>query len=444
MPPETGKVVSLFKAMSSLVARASLANRLGKTFGGDRDIYLSLGYKKTLEFDDYNERYRRGGIAGRIVDAPAAITWRNEPSLVEIGSTGEITKFEQAWVDLATRLQLYHFLERADKVSGIGRYGVLLIGVRGGRALEEPLVGELTPEDIIFLAPYSEDNATIRQFETDASNPRFGLPLMYDLKLSTGLEGFTASNNMVKVHHSRLIHIAEALVEDDIFGIPRLHRVWNYLDDLDKIMGGSAEGVWQTVNRGIQFDVDKDMELEGDDIIAFEDEIEDYMHGHKRYMRTKGITANVLGSEIPDPRGPFQVVSSLISGVTGMPQRILFGSERGQLASSLDERNWNSRIKERQGKFAETKMIRPMVDKFIQLGVLPEVKYNIKWPDLNTMSMREVADVAARMGQAIRNISVAMATEGEPLISAAEVRRLWLGLPDEIDGGETSNVISKA
>ena len=89
-------------------------------------------------------------------------------------------------------------------------------------------------------------------------------------------------------------------------------------------------------------------------------------------------------------------------------------------------------------------MIRPLVDKFIQLGVLSEVKYNIKWPDLNTMSMREVADVAARMGQAIRNIASAMAEEGTPLVSAAEVRRLWLGLPDKIDAGETSDVISKA
>ena len=44
---QPNKVVSIFRAMSTLVARASLANRLGKTFGGDRDIYLSLGYKKT-------------------------------------------------------------------------------------------------------------------------------------------------------------------------------------------------------------------------------------------------------------------------------------------------------------------------------------------------------------------------------------------------------------
>ena len=58
-----------------------------------------------------------------------------------------------------------------------------------------------------------------------------------------------------------------------------MEPVWNYLDDLDKIMGGSSEAVWRTVDRGIQFDIDKDADLTSEDEDDFEDEIDEYIHG---------------------------------------------------------------------------------------------------------------------------------------------------------------------
>ena len=32
---------------------------------------------------------------------------------------------------MATRLNLYHYFERADKLAGIGQYSVVMIGVKG-------------------------------------------------------------------------------------------------------------------------------------------------------------------------------------------------------------------------------------------------------------------------------------------------------------------------
>ncbi len=399
-------VISLekFKTFATgLFQRAKLAAMVGKTFLGNRDLYAELGYKRTLEFSDYSERYVRGGIASKVVDAFASATWRNTPTILS-----ENKKFIKDFETLAERIKLYHYLDRIDRLAGIGQYGVLLIGTRGAGDLSAPLAHVSSPDDILFLAPFTQGNADIITLEDSTSNSRFAMPKEYRLNMIRDTDNLVVKNfptGQIKVHHSRILHVADGLTEDDIFGTPRMQKVWNYLDDLDKISGASAEGVWQTVNRGIQFDLDKDMDMDEDDEAAFSDEIAEYFHTQKKYFKTKGITANVLGSSIADPRGPFNVVISLISGTTGIPQRVLLGSERGELASSQDERNFNGRVKERQTTFATPLMIRPIIDTFIEIGALPKVEYKVFWPDPSTLTEKEMSDVAARTAQSVRNVS---------------------------------------
>ena len=43
------------------------------------------------------------------------------------------------------------------------------------------------------------------------------------------------------VHASRVLHVAEDCLDDDVYGIPRLKPVFDRLDDLLKVVGGSAE-----------------------------------------------------------------------------------------------------------------------------------------------------------------------------------------------------------
>ena len=89
------KVVNLdaVRRFSALVSRSLLGALAGKTYGGDRDLYKQLGYKRFLDYDDFLQRYERGGIARRIVDASPATTWRAPPSL-----SGGV-RFQKAWTD---------------------------------------------------------------------------------------------------------------------------------------------------------------------------------------------------------------------------------------------------------------------------------------------------------------------------------------------------------
>jgi hypothetical protein len=403
---------------------------IGKTFGGDRDIYQALGYSRSVKMKEIKERYNRNGIASRVVSAPAVATWANAPTISDDENPDNVTPFEETWERLSTRLKVCQYMQRVDKLAAMGTYSILLIGTKGSLSSEAKRVGV---DGVLYLAAYANDKVSIKDFENNPTNERFGLPTKYEIDIGElGKDGKRNANKQ-DVHWSRVIHVADDVIEDDLTGSPMLLKVWNYLDDLEKIVGGAGEAVWRLVDMGIQFDVDKDMELTPEDETALTDEIKDYLHGYQRYLRTKGITANPLGSEAPDPSGAFNAVISLIAGTTGIPQRILLGSERGQLASSQDRSSWSERINERRKNFAEPVILFPFIDRLISWGALPtpkDEKYMTVWPDLMTLTEIERANVARQTAVSIDRIG----RQEFPVISVQEFRTHYLGLPAEISG----------
>lgn len=418
---------------TALISRALLALRAGLQFGGKRDLYEVYGYRLQLNFNDHFAKYCRQDIASRIVDAPAQATWRNAPEI--IGANG----FDTKWTDLVKKQKLWHYLERVDRLAGIGRYSVMLVGFDDGAPLDTP-VG--TAQEVIFLQPFSEPSAAIRTFEPDSNNPRFNMPQMYELNMvdpsSTIDPGIlarstVAKSNRIDVHHSRILHVAESVLEDNILGIPRLSKVFNLLEDLAKIVGGSAETFWLTASRGIQADIDKDMDLSTDDAKALSDEIEEWHHQLRRFVKTRGVKMNVLGSDVPNPSGPFDVIISLISGSTGIPRRILLGSEAGQLASEQDRANWAERIDERRGSFAQPIILEPFIDLLNKAGVLPQPadEVEFEWPSAYHLSPLEKAMTSAQSARSVANLSKQGTKTAPMLITTVEEAREIVGLPAE-------------
>ena len=190
---------SNLRILTQLLDRAILSAKLGQQFGGARDTYSVLGYKKALTFSDFYQRYRRQNIARRIVTAPPAATWRHTPILKEDENPDQDTQFEAAWKSLERRLRVTAALEQVDRLAGIGRYGVLLIGVRGEGDLAVPLRrGSLSnPEQVIFLRAYTEASADIKMFITDPQDERFGQVSTYEITTgnqseTSGVSSFTA------------------------------------------------------------------------------------------------------------------------------------------------------------------------------------------------------------------------------------------------------------
>jgi hypothetical protein len=432
-------------AVSDALSRQLLAHRAGITHGGERNMWKVLGYQDEIKFKDYYRRYRRQDISKTIVDAPAQTTWRRPPRVFEPGTedekqaAGQKGNFETAFEDLAKRLRLWHYMERVDRLAGIGNYAVMLIGSQKGTDLEAPLSedGISGADDIQFLSVFRQENADIDSLESDPTEPRFGLPAMYEIQFgvakSAGGSGIGRSKR--KVHHSRILHVADDLLEDDVNGTPRLEDVWNLLDDLLKIGGGSAEMFWNMVGGIWHLNIKGDVDVDPADLKLLDEKVQEAIQsGIRRFVQTREAELTMVGGDTPDPRGVFFVIKSLISAAKQIPQRILFGAEAGELASSMDEKNWLGRIRERQESFAEPQMLRPFVDRLQVVGALPEAKeYEVDWPPLSELDEKDLAEVMKAKADAWKALAEALVL-GVPA-SIEEAREQVLALDPNLPEG---------
>lgn len=421
-----------------LLDRIQFMRQAGITFGGARDEYEILGYDRIITNRQYRDEYARGGIAGRLVDALPNATWRGSMELIEDEDPKTDTDFEKAWKALDMQLKVQAKLQRADKLAGLSTYSVMLIGAAGN--LEEELPHG-RPGGLLYLTPFSGgggpggshrsrmaaddfSDATIFEFEVDPLNPRFGLPRSYQLRRTDVSSPYLQR----PVHWSRILHIAENVLDDEVYGQPTLERVWNLLIDLRKITGGGAEAFWLRANQGLHLDIDKDMKLEDAKatLTALKDQSELYKHQQTRWLRTKGVAVSTLGSDVANFQQPADAIITQIAGSRGMPKRILTGSEMGELASSQDRDNWKDQINGRQTGYVGPFIVRPLVDRLIRYGYLPTPAkgpeaYEVRWPHIQTLTEAEKAEGAAKWASVNSTSNAIVFTEDE-------IRDKWYGM----------------
>lgn len=402
---------------NSLSRRADIMAKAGTTFGGDRKVYQVFGWNVAPDYDTYDHLYRRNGLAKRVVKAYPKATWRLGPELNDGDGSSE-TLFQKAWKELNQKRRIFHYLERADRLATLGRYAILFVGWNDGSDYErlvEPVgavKGSTPQERLLYLRPYSERDTDVLTWEDDPQNERFGKPKIYQVQLQSPSLGPTIGiNRTVQVHWTRIMHLAEDVLESDLEGDPCLEAGLNLILDLEKTLGAAAEAFFQQWPPGITMTSQKDnMGGSTINIEDFQEEgvgkkaIEDFIHGVKRWMVMNGIDINTIKPELGDPTKVVDPILDLLAGATGIPKRILIGSERGELASSQDETAWNERIAERRHDWAEPTVLRPFIEDLIAKGALPEPQggeYEVEWPENASLSEDIRSQIAERKSNAI-------------------------------------------
>lgn len=400
------------------VSRLTMARVLqGQTaYEGDRDYYQVLGYPTSIDIGDYVKRYERQDIASRIVDLPAIDSFKEPPKLSE--ADVEETPFVQEFNRLDARLKVWNTLTRADRLSGIGRFGIILIGFKDGRTLAEPVDADKIggEKSILYLRPLSEVFVEVKDTNKDPQSSRFGQPETYSVTLGDNMGSRV-------VHWSRVIHLAENKLDNEVFGIPRLRPVFNLLDDKMKAGGGTAEATWLNMRPGTVVSPKEDYSLEDTDdaLNAWLAEVDRYAHDPLRFLRLEGMEAKQIGtSEVADPTGIHDVIIEDIAATIGMPQRILRGSAGGELsASKEDTRQWAGTIASRQKNYAEPEIVRPFIDRLVGLGAFPTPAggpgaYNIgtlqpdgsyAWPSIIELDETEKAAATRDQAAAAKNLA---------------------------------------
>src|SRR6266403_3552088 len=141
--------------MGQVVNAQSLFNRVrmwmaGLQFSGKRDLYEVFGYKRQLTHQDYVAVYYRQGVAKRVIDAPVLGLWADPPQLV-----ADNIEFNDAWEALVSDQGLFNKVMRLDKLAGLGRFAVMVIGFDDGGKLDTP-VRPGKASSVLYMQPYHE------------------------------------------------------------------------------------------------------------------------------------------------------------------------------------------------------------------------------------------------------------------------------------------------
>jgi hypothetical protein len=141
---------------------------------------------------------------------------------------------------------------------------------------------------------------------------------------------------------------------------------------------------------------------------ALKDQVNEFEHDLLRVMVNEGVEFKALEQQIADPTPHLDVQIQLLSAETGIPKRILVGSERGELSSAQDKQEWISYVTSRREEQNEPMILRPFIDKCIALNVLPipeAEEYIIIWDKLFSLSDKEKADVGKVRAESLKEYS---------------------------------------
>jgi len=424
MSSAENKPIEMSDVLSQLVTNQifSRSEWLNTYYDSRRDIDKECGYSDstTIDAKAYRVFFDTHEIANRVASVLPNECWKKQPTVYEDEDPSIETPFEQDWREIAYRLggeeslyrgeegnPVWELLQRADVMSGVGTFGIIVLGIDDGKDLSEPATfNPKKPVKLLYARVFDESLVQVSRSESDPTNPRYGQPVTYSVTLgdpevqsNTNL-GYT--NTTRDIHWSRVVHLADNIASNEWFGIPRMRPVWKRLLDLRKLFGGSAEMYWRGAFPGFAFQVDPrlaaNLTLDKDSLRS---EMDNYMNGLQRYIATMGTSVKSLAPQVVDPTPQIDVHIKGICIQLEVPLRVFEGSERGELASTQDSSTWEDRLQARRSRYVTPRVIVPFVNRLMSLGVLRKPKqYYVAWTS-EEMNLSKRADIASKLTDAI-------------------------------------------
>ena len=329
---------------------------LGISHNGKRDINEIYGYPANLSGEDgfrlMYDMAKREGIANKLTFGTARTCWRSGFEVFD-GQDEDANEVLEDEISKLTKKLLINKLERADILNRIGQFSVLFVGIPDGRESCDP-VGPVSGDGFksIYFKPFAYDGIQINKLEDDPKNPRFGLPLLYQVqKMNRGdIEKDTELSAMI-VHHSRIIHMNEGALDSDVEGMAYLEPIFNRITDINKAIGGSSEYYFRNAKGKIVFEVDKDFassSLDQTNKDKMDEGAKKFTNDGQDHIFAAGAKAYSINTPHASPVDTVKVALWEIAGYSGYPIRVLTGEGSGQLAGSEDQLALNAIISDRQ------------------------------------------------------------------------------------------------
>lgn len=330
--------------------------------------------------------------------------------------------------------------------------------------------------ELLFLRVFDESAVQVVRWEQSVQSPRFGHPVMYRITFNDPREQSAGSMTMpsttAMVHWSRILHVAEDRGSIETTAASRMQPVYNQILDLRKVRGSGAEGYYQSAFPGLTFETHPALGGEVNlDMDAARDAVENYTNSLQRFLLGVGGAWKTLPPSVVDPTPHITMGIEAICIILGCPVRIFKGSERGELASSQDDSQWNDRIQESQNGYVTPNILVPFLDRLILYGVLEAPKqagvqntrrvtrmvsrwvfnadgtiveektaqqttlteavggYKIEWPGLDSLGEKDKAGIAGTLTAALAAYAQSGAADLMPI---KEYLSLVWKLPDNV------------
>lgn len=380
--------------------RYALADALGQDLG-DHNTYETFNWEENPSVERYYNLFTRNPYGRAVVEFPVNTTWRDSPRVVDDEDSrteddDDRTEFERALEELVDDLRVWNYTKRADILSGIGEFGILVLEFDDISGADGFSTEATSADSLTGLRPFSQ--ASVEEVTLGGpGSDRWGKPVEYELDLESEDADFeTQGPTEVTVHHSRVIHIpADGRLDDEVRGTPRQEPVLNNITDIEKTMGSSAELAYRASDYGLNIDFDTDVNIDSN-----EDEIDDnlkrWYYGLEPFIKTHGADVNPIGGETIDPQAIIDVNIEAISAAKGFPQSVLKGNETGERATTQDLKEWYGKVSERRSEFVSPVIVRELIDRLVEVGVLPDPQggeYEVEWDPLAETNEEEIAQI---------------------------------------------------
>jgi hypothetical protein len=421
--------------MNKVVRLANRATRsLGEMFpaffaGAKHNHYADFGFPTSLDFDQFHGMYSRNGIAKAGVNKTVGKTWQDSPFLLEKerdgsqqGAVAETT-LEAEIRTRFDRLRVWAKLAEADKRSLVGRYAGVILRLADGETFDKPVTRVTGGLDgLVEVIPVWEGQLTVSEWHDDQTAEDYGLPKMFAFTEATLGEKAGSHKRQFNVHPDRVVIWSEDGTVNG--GESLLEAGYNDLVTMEKISGAGGEGFWKNAKSAPVLQIDKDTQLSipqgmtpEEFTEAMSGQVEGWQKGFDRLLMLQGMEAKTLGITLPSPEHFFGVALQSFAASINIPVKILVGMQTGERASTEDAQEWAQTIMSRRDRRVVPNIM-ALVDRLVQVKILPEKDWFLDWTDLTEASMAEKIDRAGKMADTNQK----MKDSGEFIFTPEEIR----------------------
>lgn len=419
-----------------------MTRRLSDMFPGTfkdwqkHDFKSDFGFPVEVTFEDLFDKYNRNGIARAGVDKTVLKTWQTQPWLLDHERDGSEdadgeegdgeTPLEKSVRLRFKKLRVWQRLAEADRRALVGGWAGVIFRFADGMLLSEPAKRVAGLDALVEIIPTWAGQLSVSEWFTDERDAAtYGLPKMYHFsEASVGLPTTSKSPRQFQIHPSRVLIWSK---DGTTYGRSLLEPGFNDLINMEKVVGAGGEGFWKNSKAAPVIEVDpaakvqemaKAMGVKPDEMAdLMNDQVAEFNAGFDKMLMLQGMTAKTLAIHLPSPEHFFAIALQGFAASIPIPLKILVGSQTGERASTEDAAEWSQTNMARRADYI-VPTIETMVDRFVELGVLPAKDWFVDWDDLTEATMPEKIDRAGKMA----DVNQKMKDSGEFIFTPEEIR----------------------